>query len=154
MHKMKDLETRLQREDRDRDQQHRPPSSHAHSIETDSFRDDQTDYINCTDKETQGDEGSTSQVIDAYIAEVNSAISKTSSPSWYLDSGASNHVSGDLTVFSSFTSNKGTKITSAGGQGHDVIGIGNVAIHLPNGTIQKIDHVLYSPGILKNLWVS
>ena len=154
---MKDLESRLQCEDRNRNHKRRPQSSHVHSIETDSYREDQTDQINCTDEETQGeDEGSTSQVIDAYIAEVNSTVSKTSSPSWYLDSGASNHVSGDPTVFSSLIANRGTKITSVGGQGHDVTGIGNLAIRLPNGEIQKINHVLYSLGILKTycLWVS
>jgi hypothetical protein len=90
-------------------------------------------------------------VIDAYIAEVNNVESKSASPSWYLDSGATNHVSGDSKLFSSLTAKQGTKITSAGGQGHDVIGIGNVAIRLPNGEIQKISHVLYSPGIMKNL---
>ena len=91
------------------------------------------------------------QVIDAYIAEVNSTVSKTSSPSWYLDLGASNHVSRDPTVFSSLTSNRGTKITSARTQDHDVTGIRSIAICLPNGEIQKINHVLYLPGILKNL---
>jgi hypothetical protein len=67
-------------------------------------------------------------VIDAYIAEVNNVESKSASPSWYLDSGATNHVSGDSKLFSSLTAKQGTKITSAGRQGHDVIGIGNVAI--------------------------
>ena len=75
MHRMKDLETRLQREDR-----RRPLSSHAHNIESDSYREEQTDHISCTDEEIQGeDDGLTSQVIDAYIAEINSTISKTSS---------------------------------------------------------------------------
>ena len=153
MHKMKDLESRLQREVRDTYHRCRPQSSHTHSIETDSsYREDQTNHISCTDDEVQGeDEGSTSQVIDAYIAEVNSAVSKNSSLSWYLDSGTSNHVSGDPKVFSSLIANMGTKITSAGGQGHDIIGIGSIAIRLPNGEIQKINHVLYSLGILKNL---
>jgi hypothetical protein len=45
----------------------------------------------------------------------------------------------------------GTKITLACGQGYDVIGIGSMAIKLPNGEIQKIDHVLYSLGLIKNL---
>ena len=48
-------------------------------------------------------------------------------------------------------SNRGTKITSVGGHGQNVIGFGSVAICLPNGEIQNINHVLYSLNILKIL---
>ena len=61
---------------------------------------------------------------------------------WYLDSGASNHTTGDRSVFSSLYDTRGQKLRSVGGRGHDVTGIGNVAIRLPSGEIQSINHVL------------
>jgi hypothetical protein len=97
------------------------------------------------------DEGFASQVVNAYLAEVNSLDSNPTSSSWYLDSRASNYISGDKSVFSSLSSSSGTKVTSAGGHGHSVTGIGSIAIRLPNGEIQKVSYVLYSPGIMKNL---
>ena len=47
--------------------------------------------------------------------------------------------------------NSRTKIISTGGHSHDITGIGNLAVCLPIGAIQKISHMLYSPGISKNL---
>jgi hypothetical protein len=95
--------------------------------------------------------GFASKVVDAYLAEVNSLDSNPLFNSWYLDLGTLNHIYGDKFVFSSLTSSSGTKVTSAGGHGHSVTGIGSIAIHLPNSEIQKITHVLYSPNIIKNL---
>ena len=98
-----------------------------------------------------GDEEYASQVVDAYLTEVNLLDSRNPTKAWYLDSGASNHVTGDSSVFSSISPSSGTKIISAGGQSHDVTGVSNVAIRLPTRKIQKISHVLYSPSITKNL---
>ena len=75
--------------------------------------------------------------------------SKTSSKAWYLDFGASNHIFGDSSVFSSLSRGSGTKIISARGHNHDVTGI--MAICLSTNGIQKNSHVLYSSGITKNL---
>ena len=68
-----------------------------------------------------------------------------------MDSEASNHVTGDFSNFSSLSHSSGTKIISTGGHSHDVTRIGNVAIRLPSGGIQKVSHVLYSPSITKKL---
>jgi hypothetical protein len=70
-----------------------------------------------------------------HLAVVNSVATILSSNSWYLDSGASIHISGDSSVFSSMTSSNRMKITSAGGQGYNITGIGSVAICLPNREI-------------------
>ena len=90
-------------------------------------------------------------MIDAYLAEANVADSSPLLKQWYLDSGASNHVSGDPSVFSSLSPRSGTRITSAGGHSHDVTRVGNIVIRLPTGEMQQISHVLYLPGITKNL---
>ena len=89
--------------------------------------------------------------MDAYLAEVNTLDSKHSTKAWYLDSRASNHVSGDSSIFSSLSPSLRTKIISACGKSHDVIRIGNVASFLPTSGIQKISHMLYSTGITMNL---
>lgn len=89
---------------------------------------------------------------DAYIIEViNTKKFPSSIAPWYLDSKASNHILRDATIFSSLQPSTGTHVISAGGHSHDVTRIGNVAIRLPLGEIQKINHVLYSLGIKKNL---
>jgi transposase InsO family protein len=70
---------------------------------------------------------------------------------WYLDSGATYHISGNATVFSDLEQRQCSGVKSAGGQGHDVLGIGNVSVLFPEGTIRTIPQVLYSPSIQKNL---
>ena len=111
--------------------------------------------LNTVDQETyaddNGDEEFASQVVDAYLAEVNLVDSSTSSKAWYLDSGASNHVTRDSSVFSSLSPSSRTKIISTCRHSRDVTGVGNVAICLPSRGIQNISHVLYSLGITKNL---
>ena len=80
---------------------------------------------------------------------MNVVDSSKFSKAWYLDSEASNHVSRDSLVFSFLSPSSRTKIISPDGHSHDVTGIGNVAIRLPIGGIQKISHVLYSLSITK-----
>ena len=145
MSKVRDLENRLQRDSRDRHK--RSPGCSAHSVETDSG-DIDTAEVNTDDA---GKDDYASQVIDAYLTEANIADSSPLPKQWYLDSGASNHVLGEPSVFSSLSPRSGTYITSAGGHSHDVTGVGNVVIRLPTGEMQQISHVLYSPSITKNL---
>lgn len=54
-------------------------------------------------------------------------------------------------MFSSLVPNSRIQVTSASGQGHNVIGVGNVAITILNGEIQLVNKVLCSLGIWKNL---
>ena len=98
-----------------------------------------------------GEEEYGSQMVDTYLAKANVMDSKNLAKASYFDSRASNHVTGDCSIFSSLASSSGTKITLVGGYSHEVIGNGNVAIKLPSSEIQKISHVLYSPSITKNL---
>lgn len=69
----------------------------------------------------------------------------------FRDSGATHHVSGDSSAFSSIRPTSGTHVRSAGGQSHHVTGVGNVDIQLSSGEIKTVPSVLYTPGITKNL---
>jgi hypothetical protein len=149
INKVRDMESKLQCKDKDRSRQGQ--ALQAHSIEIDPADDDQFNSEVAGDDGASVDDRFALQVVDAYLAEVNNVDTTSSPTSWYLDSGASNHISGDSVLFSSMTSSSGTKVTSAGGQSHDVTGIGSIAIRLPNGAIQKISNVLYSKDIMKNL---
>ena len=91
------------------------------------------------------------QVVDACLVELNMLEVPQSSSSWYLDSCATHHVSGDPNVFSSISPTSGYQIRSAGGHSHDVIGVENVDIQSLFGEIKTISSVLYTPGITKNL---
>lgn len=71
--------------------------------------------------------------------------------SWYLDSGATHHVSGDPSIFSSIHPTSGARVRSVGGQNHSVDGVRNVDIQALPGAIKTIPSVLYTPGITKNL---
>ena len=145
--KVRELERRIHREDKERRKS--SPSHEVHSLESDPIDHNALDQDTCVDE--NGDEDFASQVVDAYLAQVNLVDSSTSSKAWYLDLGASNHVTGDSSVFSFLSPSSRTKIISTGGHSHDVIGIGNVAICLSRVAIQKKSHVLYSRGITKNL---
>jgi hypothetical protein len=149
INRIKDIDIKLQREEKRK--RNLGTASQVHNLESDQGDDDQQDCEVIGDEGIPEDDSYASQVVDAYLAEVNNVDTTPSSTSWYLDSGASNHVSGNSSVFSSFSQSSGTKITSAGGHTHDVTGMGSIAIRLPSGEIQKISHILYSPGIKKNL---
>ena len=130
-----------------RDQQKRSPSRNVHSVEIDSG---DIDVVEAHTDDTCKEEYA-SQVIDAYLAEANMLDSNSTSKPWYLDLEALNHVLSNSSVFSSPSPNSGTRITSIGGHTHDVTRVGSIVIRLPIGEMQQISHVLYSPGITKNL---
>lgn len=71
--------------------------------------------------------------------------------SWYLDSGATHHVSGDPSVFTSIHPASGVRIRFAGGQNHDVVGVGNIDIQVLSRTIKSISSTLYTLGITKKV---
>ena len=119
---------------------HRSLNGQAHSIE-----EPKEDFQQETEKPLAD------QVIDACLLELNMLEAPQRNSSWYLDSGATHHVSGDPNVFSSIQPISGSQIRSAGGQSHNVTGVGNVDIHVPSGEIKTFSSVLYTPGITKNL---
>ncbi|KAG0596955.1 hypothetical protein M758_UG298500 [Ceratodon purpureus] len=120
-----------------------------HSIK--KFTDDEPESHSAHEQHVNDEELLASQVINACLAEINLTKGTELGASWYLDLGASYHVTGDKSVFSSLQNSHGPQIRSAGGHGHDVTGIGNVAVILSSREIQRIAHLLYLPSICKNL---
>ena len=145
--KVKDLESRMLRKGRECCKGN--PRHGAKSVKIDSC---DPKSIKLDNEEACNDEFA-SQVIDAYFLVVNVVDSKLTSKAWYLDFGASNHVTSDSSIFSSFSLCSGTKIKSARGHSHDVTSVGNITICLPIGGVQQISHVFYSPSITKYLIV-
>ena len=97
------------------------------------------------------DEETADQIVDACLMELNLLETPPNTTSWYLDSGATHHVSGEQSAFSSIRSTSGAQVKSAGGHSHPVAGVGNVELHFSSGAIKSINSVLYTPGITKNL---
>ena len=76
-----------------------------------------------------------------------------SSTAWYLDSGASNHVTGNRSLLVDVKPTEHNRVVhTAGGQSLPVKGTGSVVIKLPNGEIKAIGNILYVPGLTKNLF--
>lgn len=90
-------------------------------------------------------------VVDAYFTWLKAnSIEPECHVTWYLDSRASNHITGNETV-SSFSPTVGHKIRSAGGQGHAIIGIGNVSVKMNTIEIKVVQDVMFSPCLIKNV---
>ena len=101
--------------------------------------------------EPHSEDLSADQVVDACLMELNLIESPPENSAWYLDSGATHHVSGNPASFSSVRSISGAQVRSAGGHSHSVTGVGDVDFQMLSGEIKSIPHVLYTPGITKNL---
>ena len=75
------------------------------------------------------------------------------SAAWYLNSGASNHVTGNRDLLVDVKPTEHNRVVhTAGGQSLPVKGVGSVVIKLPNGEIKTIGNILYVPGLTKNLF--
>jgi hypothetical protein len=84
--------------------------------------------------------------------ELNFVISTApQSSAWYLDFGATHHVTGNSNLFYTLQHTTGNNLCSAGGHGHSVSRIGDVHFRFPEGNTKAIPGVMYSPTIQKNL---
>jgi hypothetical protein len=70
---------------------------------------------------------------------------------WYLDTGASKHVTGSSSQFSSLDDSYQGDVRTVGGQKHKIAGRGSVKFQFPTSEIKTIPDVLYVPSITKNL---
>ena len=81
------------------------------------------------------------QVVDACLIELNLLENPQHTTSWYLDSGATHHVSGEQSAFTSIHSSSRAQVKSAGGHSHPVAGVGNVELQFSSGEIKPITSV-------------
>jgi hypothetical protein len=70
---------------------------------------------------------------------------------WFLNSGASSHVTGNARLVSNMTSSAVPSITTANGQVLPIIAKGNVTIQEVTREIKSIQNVLYVLGVRSNL---
>ena len=70
---------------------------------------------------------------------------------WYMDTGCSNHLTGNKKWLVDFDSEKRTKIRCADDKYLNAEGMGNVRVTLNNGKTALIQNVWYVPGIRSNL---
>lgn len=89
------------------ERQNRNLNSQIHNLEDPS--DLEQDAYNCELAD---------QVIDACLVELNMLESPPETSSWYHDSGATHHVSGDPSVFTTIHPTSGVRVRSVGGQNH------------------------------------
>ena len=131
--RIKDYEHRLL------ERRHRNLNGQIHNIEdaTENFEQESEDLL-------------ADQVVDACLVELNLLETPQSNTAWYLDSGATHHVSGDSNVFSELHATSGAQVRSAGGHNQSVAGVGDVHFQSSSGAIKKFPSVLYTPGITKN----
>ena len=66
---------------------------------------------------------------------------------WYMDTGCSNHLTGNKKWLVDFDSEKRTKIRCADDKYLNAEGMGNVRVTLNNGKTALIQNVWYVPGI-------
>eukprot|EP00253_Pinus_taeda_P034354 PITA_34354 len=71
---------------------------------------------------------------------------------WYVDSGASSHMTGKRDCFEFLEESAcGSKIYLGDDSGYEIKGCGDIPVKLPSGDIKHLINVLYVPGIKKNL---
>lgn len=86
-----------------------------------------------------------------YIAA--STIVTENDQSWYIDTGATQHMCFDRDAFGNLIEwEQGHVVYLGDNTTHDIIGQGDVTIQLNNGTVKEISQVLYIPGLKKNLF--
>ena len=87
-----------------------------------------------------------------FMAEADTATEEDELDIWFMDSGASSHMSGKKKWFRNFKeSNSGVKVYLGDNSGYEIKGHGDVLVTLPDGNIRNISDVWYVLGIKKNL---
>nr|PNR27147.1 hypothetical protein PHYPA_030628 [Physcomitrium patens] len=77
-------------------------------------------------------------------------INNHDTASWYLDSGATKHVTGDPSKMYELKTVEDSNVRLAGGTSHSVLGKRN-ELFKSDGQVNRISNVLYVSGVTKNL---
>uniref|UniRef100_A0A2N9EY29 CCHC-type domain-containing protein n=1 Tax=Fagus sylvatica TaxID=28930 RepID=A0A2N9EY29_FAGSY len=88
----------------------------------------------------------TEEVHDALLLSVDSPIE-----SWVLDSGASFHTNAHREIIQNYVAGDFSKVYLADDKALDVVGMGDVRITLPNGSIWLLQKVRHVPELKRNL---
>ncbi|XP_057540747.1 uncharacterized protein LOC130818601 [Amaranthus tricolor] len=70
---------------------------------------------------------------------------------WYIDSGCSNHMTGNKNSFANLDENIKSQITLGDGSNQVVAGKGTIVVKTKNGSSKFIPDVFYVPGLAQNL---
>jgi hypothetical protein len=93
-----------------------------------------------------------SKISDYLFQMLPLSVETNDSNAWYVDSGASIHMSCNKDWFENYhETNNGANIYLGDDRSHQVKGYGDVPMTLPNGCVKQIHNVMYVPGIKKNL---
>ncbi|RVX16420.1 Retrovirus-related Pol polyprotein from transposon TNT 1-94 [Vitis vinifera] len=88
----------------------------------------------------------TEEVQDALLLAVDSPLDD-----WVLDSGASFHTTPHREIIQNYVAGDFGKVYLADGSALDVVGLGDVRISLPNGSIWLLEKVRHIPDLRRNL---
>ena len=88
---------------------------------------------------------------DSPIEVINACVVANVEEAWFLDSGASSHVTGNSHLLRDITDSRIPHIKTAGGQLMPVAGQGTVITSNSSREIKEIHRVLYLPGVKTNL---
>jgi hypothetical protein len=90
-------------------------------------------------------------VFESCLAELE-VNSLEDSPVWILDSGATQHVTGNPDILTNIKKvSHATPMLTAGRDSHNVAGRGKVLLKISDGSIKSIKNVHYVPGIRRDL---
>jgi hypothetical protein len=90
--------------------------------------------------------------IKLFISEAALSAETDDENAWFIDSGASTHMSCHKEWYDEYYENiDGTHIYLGDNRSHKVQGYGVISVNLPNGQLRQIHDVMYVPGIKKNL---
>ncbi|KAH9726202.1 hypothetical protein KPL70_008169 [Citrus sinensis] len=70
---------------------------------------------------------------------------------WYLDSGCSNHMTGERDIFISLDQSFNSQVKLGDGKMQKAVGKGTIAVHTKGGNKKLISDVLYVPNLTQNL---
>nr|CAN80991.1 hypothetical protein VITISV_021529 [Vitis vinifera] len=153
------LETRSRGNDRNSNQG-RSKSRNSNRNRSKSRSGQQVQYWNCgktghfirqcksPKKKNEDDSANvvTEEVQDALLLSVDSSLDD-----WVLDSGASFHTTPHREIMQNYVANDFGKVYLVYGSAMDVVGLGDVRILLPNGSIWLLEKVRYIPDLMRNL---
>jgi hypothetical protein len=75
-----------------------------------------------------------------------------SSVGWYVDSGASRHMTYDRSLFNRFQEQEGGMSVELGDDAtYPVRGVGSISFQMPSGDVLELSDVLFVPSLKKNL---